>query len=39
MLQSRKKWSKCDRNNVRFLPVTATYIYNIIAGGTCNAYH
>ena len=24
-LQSQKKWSKCDRNNVRFLPVTATY--------------
>ena len=24
-LQSQKKWSKSDRNNVRFLPVTATY--------------
>ena len=24
-LQSHKKWSKSDRNNVRFLPVTATY--------------
>ena len=24
-LQSQKRWSKSDRNNVRFLPVTATY--------------
>ena len=22
-----EKWYKIDRNNVRFLPVTATYIY------------
>ena len=25
ILQSQKGWSKSDRNNVRFLPVTATY--------------
>ena len=26
-LQSKKKWSKSDRNNVPFLPATATYTY------------
>ena len=25
-VQSLKKWSKSDRNNVRFLPVTAAFI-------------
>ena len=23
-----RKWSKSDRNNVRFLPMTATYVFN-----------
>ena len=30
--RSLKKWSKSDRNNVRFLPVTVTYIYIYICG-------
>ena len=29
-LQSHKKWSKSDRNNVSFLPVTATLVIIIV---------
>ena len=37
-LQSQKKWSKSDRNNVHFLPVTATHsIVTCIVGHTMQA--